>query len=79
MFKLQVQEDDDHADVWHDVKNAQGALLTFETDTEARAKLAELYPVLVQLEKFASGSKRTRVLKLNPYQDKDDEKDWKQK
>ena len=77
MYKLQVQEDDAHPDIWHDVKNEHGVLLTFEKEPEARAKLEALYPVLVKLEKFASGSKRTRVLVLNPYQDKDD--DWKKK
>ena len=38
MFKLQVQDDDNDARVWHDVKGADGKLLTFEKETEARAK-----------------------------------------
>ena len=64
MFKLQVQDDDDDARVWHDVKGADGKLLTFEKETEARAKLEELYPILVKMERFAADSKRTRVIKI---------------
>jgi len=70
MFKLQVQDDDNDARVWHDVKSADGRLLTFDNEAEARAKLEELYPVLVQLERYSAGSKRTRV--LNIIQDEDD-------
>ena len=70
MFKLQVQDDDNDARVWHDVKSADGRLLTFDDEKEARAKLEELYPVLVQLERYSAGSKRTRV--LNIIQDEDD-------
>jgi len=70
MFKLQVQDDDNDARVWHDVKSADGRLLTFDNESEARAKLEELYPVLVQLERYSAGSKRTRV--LNIIQDEDD-------
>ena len=64
MFKLQVQDDDNDARVWHDVKGADGKLLTFEKETEARAKLEELYPILVKMERFAADSKRTRVIKI---------------
>ena len=70
MFKLQVQDDDNDARVWHDVKGPNGALLTFDNEADARAKLEELYPVLVKLERYSSGSKRTRV--LNIIQDEDD-------
>ena len=70
MFKLQVQDDDNDARVWHDVKSADGRLLTFDNEAEARAKLEELYPVLVKLERYSAGSKRTRV--LNIIQDEDD-------
>jgi len=70
MFKLQVQDDDNDARVWHYVKSADGRLLTFDNEAEARAKLEELYPVLVQLERYSAGSKRTRV--LNIIQDEDD-------
>jgi len=73
MFKLQVQDDDDDARVWHDVKGADGALLTFDDEATARAKLEELYPVLVKLERYSSGSKRTRVLAIIT----DDDDGWK--
>jgi hypothetical protein len=63
MFKLQVQDDDNDARVWHDVKNAQGKLLTFEKEADARAQLEVLYPVLVKMERYA-GPKRTRVLNI---------------
>lgn len=74
-YKLQVQDDDVKADVWHDVKSAAGAALTFQDEGQARAKLEELYPLLVKLERFASGPKRTRVIIANPYQDVDAERD----
>ena len=64
MFKLQVQDDDNDARVWHDVKGADGAVLTFEKEAEARAKLEELYPILVKMERYAADSKRTRVIKI---------------
>ena len=70
MFTLQVQDDDNDARVCHDVKSADGRLLTFDDEAEARAKLEELYPVLVKLERYSAGSKRTRV--LNIIQDEDD-------
>ena len=72
MFKLQVQDDDNDARVWHDVKASDGSLLTFDNEADARAKLEALYPVLVKLERFSSGSKRTRVLNIIT-----DEDDWK--
>ena len=74
-YKLQVQDDDANATIWHDVKSASGQLLVFEDESKARARLEELYPVLVKLERFASGPKRTRVIIVNPYQDIDAEKD----
>ena len=72
-FKLQVQDDDNDARVWHDVKAPDGSLLTFDKDADARARLEELYPVLVKLERFSSGSKRTRVLAIIT----DDDDGWK--
>ncbi len=63
MFKLQVQDDDNDARVWRDVKGANGELLNFDKEADARAKLAELYPVLVKMEQFA-GPKRTRVINI---------------
>jgi hypothetical protein len=73
-YKLQVQDDDKRPDLWHDVKNEHGEMLTFEKETEARARLRELFPVLVKLEEFASGPKRTRVVVSTPYEDIDDER-----
>jgi hypothetical protein len=74
MFKLQVQDDDNDARVWHDVRGADGQLLTFDNEADARRKLEELYPVLVGLEKYSAGSKRTRVLNIIK-----DEDDWPKK
>ena len=74
-FKLQVQEDDTKPDLWHDVKNSSGELLTFDGESEARAQLKALYPVLVKLEEFAAGPKRTRVLSVSPYGDVDDKRE----
>jgi hypothetical protein len=74
-YKLQVQDDDAQPEVWRDVKNDAGGLMVFDKETEARAKLLEMFPVLVKLEQFASGSKRTRVVVVNPYQDIDEEKE----
>lgn len=74
-YKLQVQEDDSQPSLWHDVKSDAGSLLVFQDEGQARAKIEELFPVLVKLERFASGPKRTRVLIVNPYQDIDAEKE----
>ena len=38
MFKLQVQDDKNNPRSWHDVRSPEGALLTFERESEARAK-----------------------------------------
>jgi hypothetical protein len=70
MFKLQVQEDDNDPQAWHDVKGPDGKLLTFEKEADARAKLEELYPILVKMERYAADSKRTRVISI--IQDDDD-------
>jgi hypothetical protein len=61
-FKLQVQEDETDHRLWHDVLDARGRLYVFDKEAEARARLEELFPVLVGLEKFAAGPKRTRVI-----------------
>lgn len=74
-YKLQVQEDDSQPMLWHDVKSANGELIVFQQESEARARLEELYPVLVKMERFASGPKRTRVIVVNPYQDIDAERE----
>ena len=66
-FKLEVE---DGRGLWSDVRGADGAILTFDDEAVARARLAELYPVLVQMEKYAGG-KRTRVIRIL-----EDEDDW---
>ncbi|HEY5292314.1 MAG TPA: hypothetical protein VIJ43_08385 [Burkholderiales bacterium] len=72
MFKLQVQEDEKDPQAWHDVKGPDGKLLIFDKETAARAKLEELYPILVKMERYAADTKRTRVISI--YKD-EDEKD----
>jgi len=60
MFKIEVE---DGRGLWSDVRGADGAILTFEKEDDARARLAELYPVMVQMEKYAGGE-RTRVVRV---------------
>jgi hypothetical protein len=60
MFKIEVE--DGHG-VWSDVRSAAGIILNFENEDDVRAKLAELYPVIVQMEKYG-GRKRTRVVRV---------------
>jgi hypothetical protein len=60
MFKIEVADD---KGVWSDVRDAGGAVLTFDKEDDARAKLRELYPVLVQMEKYGD-PKRTRVIRV---------------
>ena len=67
-FKIEVEADNG---LWHDVRDDKGALLVFNDEASARAKLSELYPILVQMEKYAGG-KRTRVIRI--LVDEDD--DW---
>ena len=69
MFKIEIE--DGHG-VWTDVRGADGAILTFAQEGEARAKLMELYPVLVQMEKYGD-PKRTRVIRII-----EDDDDWPQ-
>jgi hypothetical protein len=64
MFKLQVQEDDKDPQAWHDVIGPDGKLLIFEKEAAARAKLEQLYPILVKMERYAADSKRTRVISM---------------
>jgi hypothetical protein len=64
MFKLQVQEDDNDPQAWHDVNGPDGKLLTFEKESEARAKLELLFPILAKMERYAADSKRTRVISI---------------
>jgi len=67
MFKIEVE---DGKGRWSDVRGDDGNVLTFESQDAARAALAERFPVLVQMEKYAGG-KRTRVIRIL----KDDD-DW---
>ncbi len=65
-YKIEVQDD---TGIWTDVRNDQGAILTFDDEAAARAALAERFPILVQMEKYAGG-KRTRVIRI--IEDEDD-------
>jgi hypothetical protein len=60
MFKMEVEDDNG---IWSDVRGASGTVLTFESENDARAKLAELYPITVQMEKYVGG-KHTRVVRV---------------
>jgi hypothetical protein len=66
-FKIEVE---DGKGRWSDVRGADGSILTFDDEGVARAKLAELYPILVKMEKYGDG-KRTRVIRIL-----EDEDDW---
>jgi hypothetical protein len=67
MFKIEVEDD---KGIWTDVRNDDGTIMTFEHEDDARARLSALFPVLVQMEKYAGG-KRTRVIRIL-----EDEDDW---
>jgi hypothetical protein len=60
MFKMEVEDDNG---VWIDVRSASGLILTFDSENDARVKLAELYPIMVQMEKYAGG-KHTRAVRI---------------
>jgi hypothetical protein len=66
-YKIEVQ---DETGIWSDVRGADGKPLVFDDEAAARAALAERFPVLVQMEKYAGG-KRTRVIRVI-----EDEDDW---
>lgn len=70
MFKIEIE---DGRGIWTDVRGTDGAILTFAREDEARATLAELYPILVQMEKYGD-PKRTRVIRIL-----EDEDDWPKK
>ncbi len=70
MFKIECEDD---KGIWSDVCGDDGKILMFETEDAARAALAERYPVLVQMEKYAGG-KRTRVIRIL-----EDDDDWPKK
>ena len=66
-YKLEVQ---DETGIWSDVRGADGKILIYDDESDARAALREKFPVLVQMEKYAGG-KRTRVIRII-----EDEDDW---
>jgi hypothetical protein len=66
-FRIEVEQGNG---LWHDVRGDDGEVLTFDDEASARARLAELFPVIVQMEKYGGG-KRTRVLRILV-----DEDDW---
>jgi biotin carboxylase len=66
--KYRIEVEDDKG-LWHDERGTDGAPLLFDDEASARAKLAELYPVLVKMENYGGG-KRTRVIRV--LVDKDD-------
>jgi hypothetical protein len=65
-YKIEVQDD---TGIWTDVRGPDGTVLVYTDEGAARAALAEKYPVLVQMEKYAGG-KRTRVIRI--LEDEDD-------
>ncbi len=73
MFKMQIQDDENDPRSWHDVRSPDGSLLIFDSEAEARARLASLYPVQVKMEKY-TGPKTTRVIAIL-----EDEDDWKRR
>jgi hypothetical protein len=66
-YKIEVQDD---SGLWTDVRGQDHAVLVFDDEESARAALAERFPILVQMEKYAGG-KRTRVIRII-----EDENDW---
>jgi hypothetical protein len=70
MFKIETEDD---KGIWSDVRGDDGAILTFESESAARAALAERFPVLVQMERYGGG-KRTRVIRIL-----EDDDDWPQR
>jgi hypothetical protein len=66
-YKIEVEDD---RGLWHDVCGDDGKLLVFDQEDAARAALAERFPILVQMERYAGG-KRTRVIRIL-----EDDDDW---
>ncbi|MFO1316903.1 MAG: hypothetical protein U1F58_14995 [Burkholderiales bacterium] len=71
-MRYKIEYEDDRG-LWHDVFGDDGKLLVFEKEAEARAALAERFPILVKMEQYAGG-KRTRVIWIL-----EDEDDWPKK
>ncbi|MEP7206338.1 MAG: hypothetical protein ABI920_05320 [Casimicrobiaceae bacterium] len=65
-YKIEVE---DERGLWHDVRNDDGTVLTYDSEDSARAALAERFPVLVQMQQYGGG-KRTRVIRI--IEDEDD-------
>ena len=59
-YKIEVMDD---KGIWSDVRGGDGNVLVFTDEGAARAALAERFPVLVQMERYAGG-KRTRVIRV---------------
>ena len=53
-FKIEVENG---KGIWSDVYD-DGKMVVFDSEDAARAALAERYPVLVQMEKYAGGNAR---------------------
>jgi hypothetical protein len=66
-YKIEVM---DETGIWSDVRGADGEVLIFNDEDKARQALAERFPVLVQMERYAGG-RRTRVIRVL-----EDEDDW---
>jgi hypothetical protein len=67
-YKIEIEASNG---IWSDVRGADGTLLTFDSEAEARTRLAELYAVETRMERYGGG-KRTRVIRILP----DAEDDW---
>jgi hypothetical protein len=67
-YKIEIEASNG---IWSDVRGSDGALLTFDSEAEARTRLAELYPVETRMERYGGG-KRTRVIRILH----DAEDDW---
>ncbi|MEO5702014.1 MAG: hypothetical protein ABIS17_14490 [Casimicrobiaceae bacterium] len=65
-YKIEVE---DERGLWHDVRNDDGTVLTYDSEDSARAALAQRFPVLVQMQQYGGG-KRTRVIRI--IEDEDD-------
>lgn len=70
MFKIEVE---DGNGLWSDVRGDDHAVLYFESEDAARVALAQRFPVLVQMERYAGG-KRTRVIRI--LEEDDDPRGW---
>jgi hypothetical protein len=70
MFKIEIEDD---KGIWSDVRSADGAILTFDNEADARAALAVRFPLLVEMERYGGG-KRTRVIRIF-----EDDDDWPQR